>query len=62
MDNIAMSVNEQKTASHEIAMNVEKIAQMTEANRMSIQKNTEATQHMEQQLGVLREVVNHFKI
>ena len=62
MDNIAVSVNEQKTASHEIFMNVEKIAQMTEANRMSIQKNTDATQHMEQQLGTLRELVSHFKI
>ena len=62
IDNIGMAVNEQKTASQEIARNVEKVAQMTEANRMSIQKNTEATQHMEQQLGVLRELVSHFII
>ena len=62
MDNIATSVNEQKTASREIAQNVEKIAQTAEANRSSIQENTEATQHMEQQVGVLRDLVGHFKI
>ena len=62
MDNIAMSVNEQKAASHEIARNVEKIAQMTEENRSSIQKNSEATHYMEQQVGVLRDLVRHFKI
>ncbi len=62
MDNIAQSVNEQKMASHEIAQNVEKIAQMTEANRSSIQKNAEATDHMERQVSVLRNLVSHFKI
>ncbi len=62
MDNIAMSVNEQKIASHEIAQNVEKITQMAEANRLSVQENTVATHHMEQQVGILRELVSHFKI
>ena len=62
MDNIAISVNEQKSASQDIAQHVEKIVQMTEENRSSIQKNTEATEHMEQQVGVLRDLVNHFRI
>ncbi len=61
VDNIAMSVNEQKTASHEIAQNVERIAQMAEANKSAIQENTEATHHMEELVGVLRELVSHFK-
>jgi methyl-accepting chemotaxis protein len=62
MDNIAASVNEQKIASHEIAQNVEKIVQMAEANRLSIQKNTTATNSMEQNVVLLRESVSYFKI
>jgi methyl-accepting chemotaxis protein len=62
MDNIAVSVNEQKTASHEIAQNVEKIVQMAEANRLSIQNNTAATNSMEQHVALLRESVSYFKI
>jgi methyl-accepting chemotaxis protein len=62
VENIALSVNEQKTASHEIAQNVERIAQMAEANRSAIQENTAATHHMEQLAGDLREMVSHFKI
>ncbi len=62
MDNIAVSVNEQKTASHEIAQNVEKIVQMAEANRLSIEKNTTATNNMEHHVVMLRESVRYFKI
>jgi len=62
MDNIALSVNEQKSASQDIAQHVEKIVQMTDENRSSIQKNSEATDHMEQQVAALRDLVNHFKI
>jgi methyl-accepting chemotaxis protein len=62
MDSIAISVNEQKTASYEIARNVEQITKMAEANSLSIQENTAATRHMEQQVGVLRELVSHFTI
>jgi hypothetical protein len=41
---------------------VEKIVQMAEANRLSIQKNTTATNSMEQNVVLLRESVSYFKI
>lgn len=62
VDNIALSVNEQKAASHEIAQNVEKIAQMTDGNMSAIQENSEAARHMEQLADALQEMVSRFKV
>ncbi|MCL4471006.1 MAG: methyl-accepting chemotaxis protein [Gammaproteobacteria bacterium] len=62
VDNIALSVNEQKAASHEIAQNVEKIAQMTDGNMSAIRETSEAARHMEQLAGALQEMVSRFKV
>jgi len=62
VSNIAMSVNEQKSASHEIAQHIEKIAQMAEENMAAIQENTAATQHMEGLTSSMQEMMRRFRV
>jgi methyl-accepting chemotaxis protein len=62
VSNIAMSVNEQKAASHEIAQHIEKIAQMAEENMAAIQENTAATQHMEGLTSSMQEMMRRFRV
>ena len=62
ISNIAMSVNEQKSASHEIAQHIEKIAQMAEENMAAIQENSEAAHHMEHLATTAQEMVKRFRV
>ncbi|MDO9067674.1 MAG: methyl-accepting chemotaxis protein, partial [Deltaproteobacteria bacterium] len=60
--NIAMCVNEQKSASHDIAQHIEKIAQMTEENMATIQENSAAAQHMEHLATAAQEMAKRFRV
>lgn len=62
ISNIAMCVNEQKSASHDIAQHIEKIAQMAEKNMAAIQENSTAAQHMEHLATVAQEMAKRFKV
>ncbi len=62
VDSITLSVNEQKSASNEIARNVERIAQMAEQNGAAVQQNTAEINSMEQMASHLHISVNRFKL
>ncbi len=62
ISNIALSVNEQKAASHDIARHIEKIAQMTEENMAAIQENSTAAQHMEHLATAAQEMAKRFRV
>ena len=62
ISNIAMSVNEQKSASHDIAQHIEKIAQMAEKNMAAIQENSAAAQHMEHLATTAQEMAKRFRV
>ena len=62
VDSIALSVREQKSASNEIARNVERIAQMAEQNGEAVQQNTAEINSMELMASRLHESVNRFKL
>ena len=57
-----MSVNEQKTASQDIAQHIERIAQMAEENMAAIQGNSAAAQHMEQLAATTQEMMRRFRV
>ena len=62
VDSITLSVNEQKSASNEIARNVERIAQMAEQNGEAVQLNTAEINSMESMASHLHASVNRFKL
>jgi len=62
VDNITASVREQKSASHDIAQNVEQIAQMAESNSIAVNLTSEAAHHVEQLTSNLNSIVDHFKV
>lgn len=62
VDSIAVSANEQKSASNEIARNVERIAQMAELNGEAVQQNTAEINSMELMASNLHAAVNRFKL
>jgi methyl-accepting chemotaxis protein len=62
VDSIALSANEQKSASNEIARNVERIAQMAEQNGEAVQQNTAEINNMERMASNLHAAVNRFKL
>ncbi len=62
VDSIALSVREQKSASNEIARNVERIAQMAEQNGEAVQLNAAEINNMELLASNLRTAINKFKL
>lgn len=62
MDNITASVNEQKSASQDIARNVENIASMAEGNNAAVQRTVQAVQDMERLAEALNNSVGRFKV
>ncbi len=62
VDNITVSVNEQKQASQEIARNVENIASMAEGNNAAVQRTVLAAQDMERLAQALKSSVGRFKV
>lgn len=62
VDSIALSVREQKSASNEIARNVERIAQMAEQNGEAVQQNAAEINNMELLASNLRTAINKFKL
>ena len=62
VDNITLSVNEQKQASQEIARNVENIASMAEGNNSAVQRTVEAVKDMERLAEALKSSVGRFKV
>jgi len=62
VSNIAMAVNQQKAASHDIAQHIEKIAQMAEENMAATQENTAAAQHMEHLATTAQEMAKRFRV
>ncbi|MHB1591290.1 MAG: methyl-accepting chemotaxis protein, partial [Sulfuricella sp.] len=62
ISNIAMSVNEQKSASHDIAQHIEKIAQMAEENMAAIRENSAAAQRMEHLATMAQEMAKRFRV
>jgi len=62
VSNIAMSVNEQKAASHDIAQHIERIAQMAEENMAAIQENSAAAQHVEHLATSAQEMAKRFRV
>ena len=61
IDTISASVLEQKSASNEIARNVEKIAQMAEENNVAIGETSQAADRLEQLAAHLQNAVSRFK-
>lgn len=59
---IAASVGEQSNASAEIARNVERIAQMSETNNITLQSSTKNIAQLEQMAEELQRAVSKFKI
>jgi methyl-accepting chemotaxis protein len=62
VDAITLSVNEQRSASNEIARNMERIAQMAEQNGEAVQQNNAEINSMELLASRLHESVNRFKL
>jgi methyl-accepting chemotaxis protein len=61
VDNITVSVREEKQASAEIARNIEQIASMAEENTTSIAQTAQAASQLEELARSLRESVRRFK-
>ena len=61
VSDIAASVNEQSTASNEIARNVEKIAQMSEENHAAVHSNSQDIGRLEKLACELQAAVGRFK-
>jgi methyl-accepting chemotaxis protein len=61
VNDIAASVGEQSLASNEIARNVEKIAQMTEANHAAVNSNSQDIVRLEAMAKELQTAVGRFK-
>lgn len=61
IDEITDSVVEQKSASQDIAVNVEKIARLADDNDTSAQSAARSVRHFETLSGELRQTIQHFK-
>jgi methyl-accepting chemotaxis protein len=59
---ISSALSEQKTASIDIAKNVERIAQITEENSMSVSNVSSAAMHLESLANGLKQSVSRFKL
>lgn len=59
---ISSALSEQKTASIDIAKNVERIAQITEENSMSVSNVSSAAMHLETLANGLKQSVSRFKL
>lgn len=62
VNDIVYSINEQKTASADIAKHVEQIAQIAEENNRIIQETSGAARHLEQSASDLKGAVGRFKV
>lgn len=61
VDDIARSVTEQRTASQDIANNVEQIARMTEQNHAAIEKSAQAASSLRETAAALQSLVQRFR-
>lgn len=61
VDDIARSVTEQRTASQDIANNVEQIARMTEQNHAAIEKSAQAAASLRETAAMLQSLVKRFR-
>jgi methyl-accepting chemotaxis protein len=59
---ISSALSEQKTASIDIAKNVERIAQITEENSMAVSKVSSAAEHLERLANGLKQSAARFKL
>ncbi len=62
VSNISNSLKEQSTASRDIAVNVEKIAQMSEENNVAVQHTSQAANHLEELAASLQITVSRFRV
>ena len=62
VDDVATSIQEQRSASANIARNVESISQMADANRISSEESSTSTAHLEQQASTLLAMIERFKV
>lgn len=62
VNDICSALVEQSVASNDIASNVERVAQMSEANRASTGETASAANHLEQLADTMRIAVSQFKI
>ena len=62
VDDVTASVQEQKTASADVARNIELIARMAENNRQASQESSAASLHLEQLAATLNRRIDHFKV
>jgi PAS domain S-box-containing protein len=62
VEDILTSLQEQSKASREIAVNVERVAQMSESNRESVEGIASAADKLEHLAVTLEESVGHFKV
>lgn len=62
VEDIAGSIQEQDTAVHDIAVNVERIAQMTEENNAAARHNGELAETLDGLSGALRESIGRYRI
>ena len=62
VDDISSSLTQQSAASHDIALQVEKVAQMAEENSSATGANARATVQLDQLASDMHRVVNKFKI
>ncbi len=62
MDDISNSVREQKTASEDIAVNVENIARIADTNSDAVQQTEEAARRFDTIAKELHQTVSHFRV
>jgi methyl-accepting chemotaxis protein len=62
VEEIASAIQEQDTAVHDIAVNVERIAQMTEENNAAARHNGELAETLDGLSGTLRESIGRYRI
>ena len=62
VEEISTALREQSAASNDVALNVEKIAQMTEENSMAINSVSNAARDLETLAGELQANVNRFRV
>ncbi len=62
VQNIVDAIREQDAAIHQVAANIEKIAQMAEENSVTARTNNDTALQLDQLSGVLKESVARFKV
>ncbi len=62
VNDISAALKEQSAASNEIAVNVERIAQMAEENSAAVSATTVTAQNLERLAAGLQEEVRHYRV